>query len=187
MPAHTLNPLTDHRWQDLLAKHPSASVFHTPEWLTALQRTYGYEPVVVTTCPPEGELTNGVALCRVKSVLTGSRLVSLPFSDHCEPLANSSAGLDKLMSSIADFGNRSGCKYAELRPFRISLAASTGFRASGSFIKHELRLAQRSAGEVFDRFNKDCIQRKIRRAEREGVAYQEGTSQEVINSFTSSN
>jgi len=182
MPTYTLNPLTDNRWQDLLLRHPSASVFHTPGWLTALQRAYAYDPIVVTTCPPEAELTNGVALCRVKSVLTGSRLVSLPFFDHCEPLASNSDELDRLLSSIAHLGVSSGCKYAELRPLRMSPGACTGFSASGSFIKHELLLT-RNPGEVFGRFSKASIQRKIRRAERESVDYKEGRSQELISRF----
>ena len=36
--------------------------------------------------PPDEPLENGFLFCRVESWLTGRRLVSLPFSDHCEPL-----------------------------------------------------------------------------------------------------
>src|SRR5260370_39896401 len=31
-------------------------------------------------------LESGIVLCRVESWLTGCRLVSLPFSDHCQPI-----------------------------------------------------------------------------------------------------
>jgi hypothetical protein len=100
MTAYTLDPLTDRRWLDLLRRHPLASVFHSSEWLSALQRTYNYEPVVVTTCPPESELTNGVVFCRIDSLLTGSRWVSVPFSDYCEPLAGSRAELAGVLSAL---------------------------------------------------------------------------------------
>ena len=53
---YTINPLVDPRWPDFLRRHPNASVFHSPGWLDALQRTYGYEPVVYTTSPPGTEL-----------------------------------------------------------------------------------------------------------------------------------
>src|SRR6516225_1621655 len=100
MTTYTLDPLTDTRWLALLRRHPLASVFHSSEWLTALQRTYHYEPVVVTTCPPESELTNGVVFCRIQSLFTGSRWVSLPFSDHCEPLAANTAELANLLGAL---------------------------------------------------------------------------------------
>jgi CelD/BcsL family acetyltransferase involved in cellulose biosynthesis len=182
MLTYTLNPLTDRRWEALLHRHPSASVFHTPGWLRALQQTYGYEPVVMTTCPPQVELTNGVALCHVKSILTGSRWVSLPFSDHCEPLAGGATELDGLLSSIDRVRVSSRYKYAELRQLHVSPGARTGFSASARFIQHKLLLTHNPA-DVFGRFSKDCIQRKIRRAEREHLSYEEGRSEGLLSEF----
>ena len=88
MGVYEIDPLCDPRWPEFLQNNPRASVFHTPGWLRALKRTYGYEPVVYTTTPATVELTNGWVFCRVFSWLTGRRLVSLPFSDHCEPLVD---------------------------------------------------------------------------------------------------
>ena len=48
----------------------------------------GYQPVAFTTCAPAAELRNAVVFCEIQSWLTGSRLVSLPFSDHCDPLVD---------------------------------------------------------------------------------------------------
>jgi len=81
-----VKPLEDPRWITLSLEHPRASVFHSVEWLKALQKTYGYEPLAYTSTPPGAPLSNAVVFCRVSSWLTGQRLVSLPFSDHCEPL-----------------------------------------------------------------------------------------------------
>src|SRR6185295_20146121 len=86
--AYTIDPLRDSRWPDLIVRYPNASVFHTRGWLEALRSTYGYVPVAFTTSAPNENLTNAVLFCAVRSWLTGSRLVSLPFSDHCEPLVN---------------------------------------------------------------------------------------------------
>jgi hypothetical protein len=137
---------------------------------------------VVTTCPPTAELTDGVALCHVKSVLTGSRWVSVPFSDHCEPLTSSTADTDTLLRSIAILGLNSRCRYTEIRPLRISPGASAGFSASTQFLSHELPLTPRP-DQVFCRFSKDSIQRKIGRAERERVEYREGRSEALISEF----
>ena len=98
---HTFNPLNDPRWENFVDRHPQASVFHGRGWLEALWRTYGYEPVVYSTDSPSGELTNGVVLCRVNSWLTGRRLVSLPFTDHCEPLVQDASDRTSLFRALA--------------------------------------------------------------------------------------
>src|SRR5260370_34146547 len=79
-----LNPLLDSRWRDFAERHPRASIFHTPGWLEALRRTCGYEPLVYTTSAPGTPLENGIVFCRVSSWLSGDRMVSLHFTDHCE-------------------------------------------------------------------------------------------------------
>src|SRR5579864_5449978 len=86
MAIYQINPLDDPRWLPFLNDHPRATVFHSPGWLKALHLTYGYEPLVLTTSPENELLRNGLVLCTVSSWLTGSRMVSLPFSDHCQPL-----------------------------------------------------------------------------------------------------
>src|SRR5262249_56289501 len=96
MTVYCLDPLRDPRWPELVGRDPNASVFHTPGWLRALQRVYRYEPMAFTTSPPTAELTNGLLFCGVHSWLTGRRLVSVPFSDHCEPLVQSVEELGRL-------------------------------------------------------------------------------------------
>ncbi len=89
-----IDPLQDSRWSTLIANHPRASVFHTPGWLEALRRTYGFRPEAYTTSPSTGVLTDAFLFVPIRSWLTGRRIVSLPFSDHCAPLASSPEALD---------------------------------------------------------------------------------------------
>src|SRR5688500_677112 len=96
MKVYRLNPCRDLRWAALVDRHPDASIFHTTGWLESLHRTYGYDPVAFTTSPPGSALANGIVLCDVKSCLTGQRLVSLPFSDHCEPMVQSNDQLEAI-------------------------------------------------------------------------------------------
>ncbi len=92
MQLYQIDPVRDPRWAVFLKRHPRASVFHTPGWLEALCRSYGYESIGYTSSPPGEEIRNGLVFCRVDSWLTGRRMVSLPFSDHCEPLFNCCRG-----------------------------------------------------------------------------------------------
>jgi Acetyltransferase (GNAT) domain len=176
---HEINPLCDSRWEAFIKGHPRSSVFHSTNWLRALQATYGYDPLVVTTCSPDTPLTNGLVFCRVKSWLTGRRFVSLPFSDHCEPLVNSSSELDDLllhMRQHVDFGK---WKYIEIRPISCQPGSQTGLGRSITYSLHCLDL-RNSTHELFRNFHRDCVQRKIRRAEREKLHYEEGTSEVLL-------
>jgi len=179
---HKIDPLTDPRWDTFIDRHPRASVFHTPGWLAALRHTYGYEAVVYTTTPPGIDLTNGVVLCHVDSRVTGRRMVSLPFADHCEPLVNRSEDLEDLLCSLESDRRREGWRYVEMRPRTISAASAAGLEPDQRFYLHSVDLSLRLE-EVFARFHKDSTQRKIRRAQRERLTYEEGRSDALLDIF----
>jgi Acetyltransferase (GNAT) domain len=182
---YSIDPIADPRWAELLRRDPRATVFHTPGWLLALRKTYGYEPVVLTTSDPTGPLANGIVFCCVKSWFTGRRLVSVPFADHCEPLVDSGEELGELLEPGTAGPSNNGWRYIELRPLSLQTnirQSAGGFREAQTYWFHRLDLTP-SANELFHGFHKDCVQRKIRRAEREGVEYQEGNSPALLNSF----
>lgn len=173
----TLDPLADPRWDDLVSRHPGASLFHTRGWLEALQRTYGYEPVVLTTTG-SGPLENGLVLCRVRTWLS-RRLVSLPFSDHCEPLTHAPGDLEVLCEAARAEVKAGHWRSCEIRP-RHAVAA--GIEAGRSYLLHELDLS-RPAAQVFAGFHPSSTRRAIRKAEREGVECEVGTSDAQLTAF----
>jgi len=179
---YEINPLLDPRWEVFIHGHPRSSVFHSTKWLKALETTYGYDPVVVTTCPADATLTNGIVFCRVKSWLTGRRFVSLPFSDHCEPLVNNSNELRDLLLHMRRYEDAGEWKYIEIRPISWEPGSQTGLSRSLVYSLHSLDL-RKSTQELFHNFHKDCVQRKIRRAEREKLHYEEGTSEQLLQKF----
>ena len=181
---YELDPLRDHRWQEFLRGHPRASVFHTVGWLEALRCTYAYEPAVLTTSPPDRPLKDGLVFCRVSSWLTGRRLVSLPISDHCEPLVDDHEDLACLLNWLEHQFITHKCRRIEIRPLTpiLKLAAPDGFRVSSDFCFHSLNL-QPSLDQLFRGFHKSCVQRKIQRAEREQLTYEHGRSAELISKF----
>lgn len=182
MKVYTFNPLEDDRWREFICCHPRASVFHSLGWLEALQQTYRYAPIVYTTSPPGARLTNGIVFCQVNSWLTGHRLVSLPFSDHCELLVDSPEELTNLFGSLQDVLGRGKLKYIEIRSLRADLSAAIGMHNSSSFCFHKLDLRP-ALTDLFHKLQKDSVQRKIRRAEREGLLYTEGRSAEFVKEF----
>jgi CelD/BcsL family acetyltransferase involved in cellulose biosynthesis len=181
MMSYELDPLQDSRWPQFLASHPAASVFHSREWLDALHRTYRYKPVALTLSPPGQPLGNAIVFCAVKSSLTGCRLVSLPFSDHCETLSAGQGETDALLRSVPQWSAGYRCKYVELRPV-TPLPDGGDFATGDTFWLHRLEL-KGTAEELFSQFHKDCVQRRIRHAERQQLEYQEGRSESLLRAF----
>ena len=177
-----IDPLQDPRWPAFIQSHPRASVFHTRGWIEALKRTYGYKAFALTTSLPSQALDNGIVACRVSSWLTGKRIVSLPFSDHCHPLAGSDGELNDLLTALKAEQESQGGRYVEIRPVADDSFSPYDFNKSQSFCMHRLDLAP-GLPEMFQRFHKDCVQRKIARAEREGLAYEEGRSELLLEKF----
>ncbi len=174
-----IDPLRDRRWGEFVDIHASSSVFHTPEWLRALQQTYHFDPIVLTTSPPGQALANGIPFCRINSIFTGRRLISLPFSDHCQPLAFPE-DLCGMVKAIMDFLNKERLKCVEMRPLVSSAVAE--FCCSHQYYFHLLDL-RHSIEEIYRRMHADCIRRKIRRAERENITSETGRSEKLLNEF----
>jgi CelD/BcsL family acetyltransferase involved in cellulose biosynthesis len=171
-----IDPLADYRWAEFIDHHPSSSVFHTRAWLQALNRTYGFTPIVLTSSHAGTDLTNGLLFCRIRSRITGSRLVSLPFSDHCQPLS----APEELLRALPEICDREKLKYVELRP--LAPLQASPFSPSKHYYFHSLDLRP-SLEDIFHRFHANCIRRKIRRARREGLALDAGRSDVLLDEF----
>jgi hypothetical protein len=185
MTVYQINPLRDQRWAEFVKIHPRASIFHTPGWFESLQRTYGYDPIVVTTSGPQTPLTNGLPFCRVKSWVTGERVVSLPFSDHCEPLVDSELELRAMLEFMAEQCRERGNRYVEIRPLEhrdVYLGEQFPYRHAEEFRLPLIDLRP-TLDELFQSFDKSSTQRSIRHGEKLGLNYEEGTSSGLLKKF----
>lgn len=195
-----IDPISDRRWTEFLERHRQSSVFHTVTWLESLRRTYGYGIVALTSCAPEGQLTDGIPFCQVKSWISGSRLVSLPFSDHCQPLLDHGRDFEALLFHLSLRYRRTECKYIEMRGFELPNCGTARLPSAtyqdqadqnrgngnvfeiGQYNSHNIDLRS-DLKTLFSNFHKSCIQRKIERAERERLAYEAGRSEPILAKF----
>jgi CelD/BcsL family acetyltransferase involved in cellulose biosynthesis len=179
-----INPLSDARWGEFVHGQPSASVFHSPEWLASLRNTYGYEPVVFTTNPLGEPLRDGVLFCKVQTWLVKSRLVSLPFSDHVVPFVSEPEVRENLLRFLARGTEEGAWASVELRPPKAleDFHGWSPFLDGQQFALHRLDLRP-NLESLFRGLNKDSTQRKIRKAVRERMKYEEGSSDEQLRKF----
>jgi lipid II:glycine glycyltransferase (peptidoglycan interpeptide bridge formation enzyme) len=174
------DPLSDPRWDGFVRAHSHGSVFHTSGWLRALRQTYGYEPVVFTTSSSSGELRDAILCCAVRSWLTGRRLVSVPFADYCDPLVERSDALSALCAFLRDRCDRDRWSYIEMRPGSLPKPLDGGFQPVDAYDWHNVDLRQESQ-TLWHRLHSSCVRRKIRRAEREALRYEEGRSPVLVS------
>ena len=175
MAVYKIDPLQDPRWKAFVAWHPDSSLFHRIEWLQALKSCYGYTPAALTSSAPGSALEDGLVYCEIKSSLTGKRLVSVPFSDHCQPLVSHPDVLDSFLQDLVLTVDQQHWKYFEIRPITYAETGTQQLGISNTYHLHRLDLSP-SEEVLFKRFDKDSVQRKIRRAERESLRYEEGSS-----------
>lgn len=179
--AYEVDPLTDPRWVAFLRQHKQSSVFHSAAWLEALRRTYGYRPGALTTSPPGRPLENAIVFCQVDSWLTGRRVVSVPFADHCTPLVNSAKELECLLSNMkGKFENKR--RYIEIRAIGSSAADAPEFSESARFYLHRLDLNP-SMDTLVGGLHPSCIRRRLARAVRESFVYEEGRTEAMLRHF----
>jgi hypothetical protein len=184
MSVYQFDPLRDLRWVRLVHTHPRATCFHTPGWLDTLRRTYGYDCFGLTTTRPGADLTNGMVFCRVASWLTGPRWVSVPFADHCDPLVDQTEDMHSMLEWVRRESAVAGNRYVEIRPLQSALGLSdnASFQRSKEFQIHILDLGP-PVETLVHSFDKNSVQRRIRKVEKEGLRYEEGSSSGLLRKF----
>lgn len=126
-----------------------------------------------------------MVFCHVNSWLTGRRLVSLPFSDYCEPLCDSDEDANFLIICLRTALKHQRWKYLEIRAISRSFSetcANIDFVPAATYYLHTLDLRP-DLNKVFSSLHKNCVQRRIQRAQRADLVERCGQSGELLKEF----
>jgi len=119
-----------------------------------------------------------IPVMEIRSLLTGRRGVSLPFTDYCQPIISDRSHFKELIDYIIDYGKRAGWKYIEWRGgegyFQDTIHSSF-------YYGHALDLTQNEQ-ELISSF-RSSTKRNINKAVKEGVAIDICNSLESIKEF----
>jgi hypothetical protein len=115
--------------------------------------------------------------------MTGRRLVALPFSDHCQPLA-AGEDLTAILKYISNQRVAECWRYISLRPLVDTgiIDAHTQFANSEAFSFQKIDLRP-EPNAIYRSFHDSCVRRKIKRADRETLVYESGRSEELQQKF----
>ena len=172
-----LNPLDYADWDDLVRSHPDSTLFHSTYWARVLFDTYRYKPVYVGSVQA-GQLQWLIPMMEIKSILTGARGVSLPFSDYCEPLVSARGDVDEAFKGLVDLGRSARWKYFELR---CSESMPEEWACYSRYYRHTLALSEDSE-KVYSGFQ-NTVKRNIRKSLKGGVKVKRHKTESSMRSY----
>jgi hypothetical protein len=110
-----INPLDDPRWDPLVESHPASSIYLHSAWLRVIARTYPHLTLTAYVEEKNGQLIAALPVCNIRSRLTGNRIVSLPFTPYCNPIADGPSGIAALVEGPIRALTANGASFFELR------------------------------------------------------------------------
>ena len=159
-----INPIENPKWDELILTNDQSTFFHTAAWARVLYESYNYKPLYFTLIE-DGKLSALVPIMEINSLLTGSRGVSLPFSDFCQPIAKNHNSSDGIFKEVIKYGKNSNWKIIDLRG-NIKLQEDTILPFT-TFLTHDLDLSK-TEQEIFSTF-RNSTKRNIKNAIKRGV------------------
>lgn len=174
MSVRIVDPASDGEWAALVTGHDS-DVFHSPQWMHVLQRTYGFETRAVLV--DEGGLAvAGIPFCEIRDI-RGDRVVSLPFSDSCDPLVSNRHEWNEIAMTLQSLGHP-----VSVRVLHSSIPLGDPRFAPVSRAKwHGLEL-DADVEEIWARIDASA-RRAIRKARREGLEVRPAKSKDELRDF----
>ena len=171
----SVDPRTHPLWGQLV-QQVTTSVFHSPQWMQVLSDTYGWEPRAHLLLDENGQPQAGIPSFRISDML-GERIVTLPFSDYCDPLVNDEGSwrflIDQLLSEERPLSVRCLHNDLPLSDKRFILAKQAKWH----------RLDLRPDLEALWKAMHDSTHRAIRKSEREGVTVRMAHSEQELRVF----
>lgn len=162
---------TEEEWDAFASAHEGYTHFHRLRWRALMERVFGHECLYLAAREWDGALIGILPLVRVRSLVFGHYLVSMPFLNYGGPLGSDRA-VRALVDESMELARRDNVKLLELRS-RVPLPLS--IPASHRKLTVVLDLAPTSA-EQFKRFEPK-LRSQIRRPQKEGVTVRFGPDQ----------
>jgi hypothetical protein len=161
-------------WEALVTQARDASAYHGPQWRRILESAYGLS-FRVALLEEEGVPAAGCILARTRNPFS-RRLIALPFSDYCPPLAlrpgASTVLLDLLAAQLGAAGES-----CELR----GTAAPAPWKVDHRFSHWALDL-RGPAGAIEKTMDRN-FRRQIRRAREAAITLSQGSAADYAKRF----
>ncbi len=158
-------------WDGFARNQNGYTHFHRFAWKALIEDVFGHECEYLAAHAESGELVGVLPLARVKSIVFGHYLVSMPFLNYGGPLGSAEAVTALVATAVTD-ASRSGAKLLELRS-RVALPLDMAVSHRKITVVLEL---PRDSETLFKSFAAK-LRSQLRRPQKEGVTVQFGADQ----------
>lgn len=172
----TLAPLAEgsEAWNRLLAQVSGTVLYHKRRWLEVLRKAYNMRLMTVLAVDQGGGVGAGSIFAMVGFPLR-RRMVSLPFSDSCPPLALDDSALRQMLAAVSM--NQLGQRTFEIR----GIAAPEPWQIVDCFGDWWLPLDQPRAR--LESATAKHFGRQVRNGSKEGILIERGSDQRLLRRF----
>jgi CelD/BcsL family acetyltransferase involved in cellulose biosynthesis len=155
-------------WKRFVRSQAEALAYHDPAWSLVLAECYGFRPFALGLLGG-GTILAGLPVVETRTLRGRRRWISLPFTDHCPPLAATesvsrefAAGLDRCRRHAS----------VERLDVHAHISGPSTFNHAVGFT-HAVDLAAGSTS-LFAALDRSQVQRGIKRSRRDGVTIRRG-------------
>lgn len=166
-------------WHPLIEQQAKDTFSYNQGWLNLLTDRYGYTLIPLTTVDASGLITGMLPIYFVRSLLTGRRLVSVPFSDSCPLLAIDEASANDLVDQALRLAQQYRVRYLELRAGINKVLASRSDLVAGKLYVRWLLPLQADPQRIWSSLRKP-VQRQIKKSQKLGVQVRSAQSREEM-------
>lgn len=178
-----VDPTTDRRWDDFVRAFPNGTYYHLAAWKRVLEQTYHFQPIYLAAETPDGSFEGLLPLFLVQSPLSGRKLVSLPFSDVCGPLASTERALRLLLDRAYAIAGSQRAKYLQIRSSRSDLqSAQPSLVADSRYADFVLRLNE-DPNVLWTNPAMAKVRGHVRKANKSGVTVNRGDTDRDLSEF----
>jgi Acetyltransferase (GNAT) domain len=177
MEIQIINPLEYPEWDKMLLRTDGSSFFHTSSWARVLHESYSYKPLYFASIE-DRSFSVLVPMMEIKSFLTGTRGVSLPFTDSCPIIAGEKEQFREIIGRIIEYAKSFKWKHIE---WRDAEKFPQDISPSCYFYGYSLEL-KNNEQEMLSKF-RGSTKRNIKKAKKEGVHTEVCYSLEAVEAF----
>lgn len=102
-------------WDAFVQAHNRGTPYHTIAWRRVIERVFRHETFYLSATAGNGDIEGVLPLVRLKSLMFGDFLVSIPYVNYGGALAVGARADGELMREACELGRRLGARHVEFR------------------------------------------------------------------------
>ncbi len=183
-PCPLIDPVKDQRWDQFVESHPFGLICHLSGWKQVLEESFPHMKghYLALLNHEDNSIRAALPVFEVKSILTGSRLVSIPFATNCDPLISTNEDMRALLDAAINLSIKLKCRSIEIRTLASGPLIKDGRIGSVVYNKsHQLSL-EAGPEELMKTFSNQ-VKRKIKICLKGGLEQQMADDETDVREF----